>query len=52
MAITKYEVKRQHLGDQMYQAGDLREADPSEVKHLVENGVLVEAKPEAKPKGK
>lgn len=52
MAIMKYEVKRQHFGDRMYESGDEREADDREVKHLVENGVLVEAKAPAKPKGK
>lgn len=52
MAIMKYEVKRQHFGDRMYEPGDEREADANEVQHLVANGVLVEARPPAKPKGK
>lgn len=52
MAITKYEVKRRHLGDKDYFDGDEREADANEVQHLVANGVLVEAKPPANPKGK
>lgn len=35
-----YDVTRQHLGDRMYLPGDQREADPSDVKHLVDTGVL------------
>ena len=52
MAITKYEVKRRHLGDKDYFDGDEREAEPAEVKHLVASGVLVEAKAKSKPKAK
>jgi hypothetical protein len=31
----KYEVKRQHYGDRLYQAGETREAKPADVGHLV-----------------
>lgn len=43
-----YEVIRQHLGDKMYMPGDTREATPSDVQHLVQNGVLRETKAERK----
>ncbi|MFG6083914.1 hypothetical protein ACEUZ9_000149 [Paracoccus litorisediminis] len=54
MAITKYEVKRRHFGDKDYFEGDTREADPSDVQHLLENGILAEVKaePARKAKGK
>ncbi|XYS24158.1 hypothetical protein ACSUBZ_12725 [Acinetobacter baumannii] len=42
----KYEVKREHFGDQFYKTGDTREADPVTVKHLVDKGVLAEAQEE------
>lgn len=45
----KYEVKREHFGDQFYKTGDTREADPATVKHLVDKGVLAEPKEEKKP---
>ena len=45
----KYEVKREHFGDQFYKSGDIREADPMTVKHLVDKGVLVEYQEEKKP---
>ena len=52
----KYEVIRQHLGDKMYVPGDpetgMREAVPGDVQHLVNNGVLIEAKAERKPPNK
>ena len=35
-------VKRQHFGDRLYLAGEEREADPRDVAHLVEKGVLAE----------
>lgn len=38
----KYKVKRPHLGDKDYKVGDMREAKPNEVTHLVKNGVLEE----------
>lgn len=47
----KYLVEREHLGDRAYAKGDVREASPSEVAHLVRAGVLTEAV-EAAPKGK
>ena len=37
----KYIVKRPHQGDQWYNEGDAREADPRDVAHLVARGVLV-----------
>ena len=40
--MTRYRVARQHFGDRLYSAGDMREAKASDVKHLVDNGVLVE----------
>ena len=46
----KYTVKRQHLGDRMYHAGDEREAREADVEHLVSRGVLVKAEPEVKNK--
>ncbi|WP_291349449.1 MULTISPECIES: hypothetical protein [unclassified Acinetobacter] len=45
----KYEVKREHFGDQFYKSGDIREADPMTVKHLIDKGVLTELKEEKKP---
>lgn len=39
----EYTVKRAHLGDKWYDAGDPREARESDVKHLVKAGVLVPA---------
>ncbi|MGY3609922.1 MULTISPECIES: hypothetical protein [unclassified Bradyrhizobium] len=52
----KFYVMRQHIGDKPYAKGDIREADETEVKHLVEAGVLSKdppkAKGEVKPKNK
>lgn len=45
----KYDVKREHFGDKFYKTGDIREADPMTVKHLVDKGVLVESQEETKP---
>lgn len=39
----KFMVIRQHLGDRMYMPGDEREAQESEVAHLLKNGVLEKA---------
>lgn len=52
----KYKVQRRHLGDKTYRPGDEREADPREVAHLVERGVLKAVRekaeePEAKDAG-
>lgn len=47
----KYDVKRQHFGDRLYIEGDEREADPRDVAHLLQNGVLAE-KAAPKPKNK
>tara|TARA_R110002049_G_scaffold23545_10_gene83653 strand:- start:40771 stop:40959 length:189 start_codon:yes stop_codon:yes gene_type:complete len=41
--IVKYLVKRAHQGDKWYAEGAKRDANPSEVTHLVERGVLVDA---------
>lgn len=38
----KYLVKRVHFGDRMYQEGEEREANPNDVQHLINKGVLVE----------
>ena len=38
----QYVVKRQHFGDKQYYAGDVREADPRDVAHLIKSGVLEE----------
>ncbi len=38
----QYVVKRQHFGDKQYYAGDVREADPRDVAHLIKSGVLAE----------
>lgn len=38
----KYLVQREHYGDKDYKTGDIREADPSTVKHLVDKQVLTE----------
>lgn len=43
----KFQVLRQHFGDRLYQAGEEREANQSDVAHLVDSGVLA-AKPERK----
>lgn len=51
----KFEVLRQHHGDKLYMPGDTREASESEVKHLVDAGVLKrgrESKAEAKAEAK
>lgn len=40
MTIVKYDVLREHEGDRSYSEGDLREADSTEVKHLVDLGLL------------
>lgn len=45
--MKTYQVIRQHLGDKMYMPGDTREANPSDVKHLVDAGVLKDAKAKA-----
>ncbi len=37
----EYLVKRPHEGDKFYNPGDIREANPQTVKHLVDRGVLV-----------
>lgn len=45
----KYKVTRQVLFDRLYQAGDTYEGNPSEVAHLVANGVLEPASGKAEP---
>lgn len=42
----KFHVIRQHLGDKMYMPGDTREANESDVKHLI-GTVLSKSKPRA-----
>lgn len=48
--VNKYEVKREHLGEKYYVEGEIREANPANVKHLVDKGILVEHVEDAKPK--
>ena len=48
--MTGYDVKREHYGDKYYQTGDKRTANPADVKHLIDKGVLVESVEEPKPK--
>lgn len=54
--MEKFEVIWPHLGDKKYERGDVREAHPATVSHLVKNGTLKpldeKAKPKAKAKGK
>lgn len=50
--MKTFEVKRQHLGDKMYMPGDKREAAQGDVQHLIDNGVLAEAKAAPKPANK
>ncbi|WP_010116647.1 hypothetical protein [Acinetobacter sp. P8-3-8] len=38
----KYLVKRVHFGDRMYYEGEEREANPNDVQHLLNKGVLAE----------
>lgn len=45
--MKTYDVLRQHLGDKQYWAGETREANEADVKHLVDKGVLREAKAKA-----
>jgi hypothetical protein len=37
MAKSKFRVVREHYGDRAYAEGEIREADPNDVKHLVPN---------------
>lgn len=48
--MTMYDVKREHYGDKYYQTGEQRKANPADVKHLVDKGVLVEFVKEEKAK--
>lgn len=45
----KYTVLRRHDGDKSYEAGDIREADENDVRHLV-GTVLEPIKTKAEPK--
>lgn len=45
----KFKVTRQVLFDRLYQAGETYEGNPSEVAHLVANGVLQPASVKADP---
>ena len=52
----QYVVKRQHFGDKMYYAGDVREAEPRDVAHLLaeknsNQTILNKAEKPAKNKG-
>lgn len=48
--MVEYDVKREHYGDKYYRTGDKREANPLDVKHLVDKGVLIESIETIKPK--
>lgn len=53
--MKKFAVMRRHQGDKWYEEGDVREAKPSDVQHLIDRGVLVETedkKAQPKPKNK
>lgn len=52
--MAKFKVTRQHYGDRLYAAGDVREANEGDVAHLVKQGVLepVKAKAEASAENK
>jgi hypothetical protein len=45
----KFRVLRQHYGDRQYMPGDEREASKADVQHLIDAGVLVEAKAKSEP---
>ena len=45
--MASFKVLRQHHGDKPYAEGDIREADPRDVAHLVANGVLEPIKAKA-----
>lgn len=38
--MAEFRVKFPHMGDRMYLEGETREADPLDVRHLVESGLL------------
>ena len=44
--MATFRVMQSHRGDQQYRPGDMREADPAMVAHLVASGVLEEVKME------
>ena len=48
--MIEYDVQREYYCDKYYQTGDKRTANPSDVKHLIDKGVLVESAEESKPK--
>ena len=45
--MARFKVLRQHYGDRGYEPGDIREADPAQVAHLIASGVLEEVKVQA-----
>ncbi|HWJ88518.1 MAG TPA: hypothetical protein VNS12_10640 [Pelagibacterium sp.] len=45
----KYDVLRQHIGDKRYAKGDVREAEPRDVAHLIKAGILAEQKTKKEP---
>lgn len=47
--MAKFKVLRSHLGDKMYQKGDIREANPSQVSHLVGKVLAVATAEDLKP---
>lgn len=48
--MQKYTVTRHLVGDRDYKPGDVREADPNDVAHLVRSGVLVPMTEKAAPR--
>jgi len=47
--MATFYVLRQHFGDRSYVKGDTREANESDVAHLVRSGVLKLVEPETPP---
>lgn len=47
--MADFKVLRQHQGDKAYASGDIRTAEPRDVQHLVDNGVLEPIKAKAEP---
>jgi hypothetical protein len=50
MATEKFRVVREHFGDKAYVTGDIRKADPNDVKHLVPHVLEPVAKAKAAPR--
>lgn len=48
--MPEYEVLRQHYGDKQYWPGDTREANKTDVQHLLDGGTLAQVKAKSEPK--